>query len=75
MKNTVISYIVLGIVTLLACIEHVIFDIYPVSPASLAMDNAFAVLTGIALFGTIIAHAIDYYKDLKRKRDQNKIKK
>lgn len=75
MKNTVISYIVLGVVTILACVEHIIFDIYPVSPASLAMDNVFALLTGAALFGTIVAHIIDSYNELKKKRENNKINK
>lgn len=74
MKNTVISYIVLCVVTVLTCIEHAIFNIYPVSQASIAMDNVFAMLTGVALFGTVVAHAVDYYKNLTKKRN-NKINK
>lgn len=73
MKNTMISYVVLGVVTVLACIEHMIFNLYPVSPASMATDTVFAYLTGAALLGAIIAHCIDSYIELKQKRESNKI--
>ena len=75
MKNTLISYIVLTVVTMLAGIEHILFNIYPVSPASKAIDDMFAYVIGIAMIGTIIAHAVDYFEDLKKKREENKINK
>lgn len=75
MKNTLISFIILCVVTVVTGIEHIIFTSYPVSQGSLAIDNTFGYLVGIAFFGTVIAYIIDYRNNLNRRREENKINK
>ena len=68
------SYIALFVSILLGTVEHVIFNLYPISPASKAIDDAFGVIIALLLAWTAIVHAVAEYKKLIEKRNQSKLK-